>query len=326
MKKIYTKLTVDIKTSSVLEEEYFLFDGEMAECGGSPKTPQPSGEEKAMYASMAEAIRAQTERANAPDVLAAEKATARYTAQELEDYMATRDERQAIYAQSVALYKRQLEVSQKDLEELSSTQKLAALTGELSPEEQGYIDTMSQNSISRLTESVNDDFTDIAQKDIAKLAARGVINSNIATQAIADLGERAQKAISQGTVDIESQRMANILSIQEANKNRQLQQQGMEQQERLVRFQSAMGGGGSLAAPSVQPVTTALQTGAGLSSNATQSLQSAVGMSSTLGGFYQGNRQMQYQSALAKSQSTQGMVTAGAGVATTAMMAAAYVY
>lgn len=58
--KIYTCIEIDMETGATLHEESYEYIGPIAECkGGSSKAPQPSAEEKALYATQNELLKQQ---------------------------------------------------------------------------------------------------------------------------------------------------------------------------------------------------------------------------------------------------------------------------
>jgi hypothetical protein len=281
--------------------------------------PAPSSGEEQLYEEMAKTIASEREKSNDPLIREAEQMTARYTISELGDYLASSDQRKAINAQALNVYQQQLDMTSKLLSELSTTKSLAELTGKLSPEEQSMIDTMAEKSIAQLTSSVGEQFTEVLQGDIAKMAAKGILNSNIATNAINSLAKQAQKTIASGTVDIENQRMANILAIQESNKNRGMQQQQLD----FSKLQLAMGGGGTSTTAGIQPVTTALNMGTNLTSSGKSSIQSAMTGSTSLAGMFAQNRAGQFQASLANQQAGLSKDQATGSAAAAAAAAAA---
>lgn len=318
--QVYTKVVYDIETLEIIEEEHYLYEGEVCKCdGGGSDYPSPSQQELDLYEAQKQAIDLAIQKQSDPTLLAAERATYQYTLNELEDYNATRDQRNALNQKALDLYSQQLSATERLLGDLKTTSQLASLGGGLSDQEQGYIDSIAQSSIKQLTSAVADDFTDIVQGDIAKMAAKGILNSNIATNAIAELTERAQKTISSGTVDIENQRMASILAIQEANKARGMQQQQLE----LQKWQLAMGGGSGGGQAGIQPITAALNTSSNLGSRSQSAMQSIMSGSNSLAGMYSQERAARFQADQSNAQIKGSNNAAAAGIVTAAAAAAA---
>lgn len=317
--KVYTEIIYDMESLEVLSETSFEYEGKIVKCGGGGGDyPEPTGEERELYKSQKEAIDLAIRKQSDPTLLAAERATSQYTLNELEDYNATRDQRNALNQKALDLYSQQLTATERLLGDLKTTSDLASLGGGLTDQEQNYIDSIAQNSIKQLTSSVTDEFTDIVQGDIAAMAAKGILNSNIATNTIAELTERAQKTISSGTVDIENQRMANILAIQEANKARGIQQQQLE----LQKWQLAMGGGSGTTA-GIQPITAALNMSSNLTSQSQSAMQSIMSGSNSLAGMYSQERAGRFQADQSNAQIKGSNNAAAAGIVTAAAAAAA---
>ncbi len=160
--------------------------------------------------------------------------------QQLSEYEMELFERQLAELDSPqAQLRRQVETSQLEwqLARIEEAKSLGEITGDLSDQEMQALDTMASNAVTNLTEGVNRELEDVMGKTISSLVDRGVLQSTVGAAEMADVQKRALELISTGTAGIESQKMANIIQLGEAQKTRQLQMQSMVQQGVITRAQ-----------------------------------------------------------------------------------------
>ena len=136
-------------------------------------------------------------------------------------------------------YQKQKELSlaltEYQLEAIAAARGLGEITGDLSSQEIESLNTMEQNAITTLTETVNREHTEVFETLMAQLTSRGILQGTVGAQAIADVRKEADRLIASGTRDIVSAKMQNIIGLQESKRNWQLQLQNLVQQ-------GAMGG------------------------------------------------------------------------------------
>ena len=109
-----------------------------------------------------------------------------------------------------------------DLIAISEAHSLAELTGELSQKDQELLERMRTNSITNLSEIVNEETEDLIKSKIADLTDRGVLAGNIATQALADIDKYRTQKLTQGTRDIETFLAGKELDLIGQEKGRQI--------------------------------------------------------------------------------------------------------
>lgn len=239
--KIYNEVVIDIETGKTVYEDSYEYDGPMALCciggGGTTvvaSTPEASPEEKAYYSKLTEMLGEEY----TPTEL--ETLTTDYLKSVLGDYEENKEMSQQVTQASYEYTLLQLDQYKQQIADYNEAKQLGELTGDLTEEELNAIDVMTQNATDKLISNVQSDQTDILASEISNMAAKGILNSNIATQAIDKITESATKAIAEGTATLESAKMNSILEIQQANKQRNLQLQSLVQQG-LLGTQSAMG-------------------------------------------------------------------------------------
>ncbi len=238
MRKIYTRLVIDIETLEVIEEDSYLYDGPVAECKGDVNVPPPPGKsdtEKAIDEEYLASLRDYRERLNNPEkyMTETEKLLDQYSLTALQGVLENYPEQQA-YQQKTLDYMNQLiDYNTQQLQNVQTIKELSSYTGELTAEERATLDQVAQNSINKITSSVNEETADIVGAKIASLVDKGVLNSTVGTQLLAKVAEQAQKIIGQGATDIETARLQQELGIQQENKNRALQwaNVGLNQQQ-----------------------------------------------------------------------------------------------
>lgn len=160
--------------------------------------------------------------------------------QKMNEYEMQLFERQLAELDSpAAQLRRQVETSQLEwqLARIEEAKSLGEITGDLSEQEMTALDTMANNAITTMTQNVNRELNDVMGKTIADLTNRGVLQGDVGATQMAKVQERALELISTGTAGIESQKMANIIQLGEAQKSRQLQMQQMVQQGTITRAQ-----------------------------------------------------------------------------------------
>lgn len=236
--RVYTKIVFDIETMAVLESDFFYTDGPVALCKGDVAAPAPVPKTAVELETEALNLEAQKEyldRLRNPEKYYTEneKLISQYTTEQLKSAIEGAPA-QAEYQKKMMDYTSQLvdEATQR-LSEIETIKSLSSYTGALTTDEKTMLDTMSQNAKDKITSAVNDETKDIVAAKISDLAARGVLNSSIATDLLGRVAESSQKAIAQGTTDIETARLGQELSIQQSNKDRALNwaNYGLNQQQ-----------------------------------------------------------------------------------------------
>ena len=119
------------------------------------------------------------------------------------------------------------QITQWQLESVETARELGGITGDLSEQEMGALDTMEQNAIETLTSNINREQEEVMGGVISSLVDRGVLQGDIGAKVMGDVYERSMELLSEGVAGTETQKMQNILQMGEAQKGRQLQQMQM---------------------------------------------------------------------------------------------------
>jgi len=174
------------------------------------------------------------------------------------------------------------QITQWQLESVETARELGGITGDLSEQEMGALDTMEQNAIETLTSNINREQEEVMGGVISSLVDRGVLQGDIGAKVMGDVYERSMELLSEGVAGIESQKMQNILQMGEAQKSRQLQQMqmmmgGQISQEQLKQGWTgqAMQSAGGQSALNQQFTQNATQLSAGLAQDWQQTQLSA---------------------------------------------------
>lgn len=146
---------------------------------------------------------------------------------------------QAYRTASLALLTAQVEAQiagqAKELQRQQDMFELANITGDLTSEEKGMFQQMADNTIAKITNSLNKEKVDVMDTAIANLVDKGVLQGSIGAEVLGKIGERTQELLAQATTDVETQKMTSMLQTIEANKNRALQWYGMGMQVSQIR-------------------------------------------------------------------------------------------
>ena len=125
--------------------------------------------------------------------------------------------------QEQALQDLTYQLIEAQLQDILDARNAGDTLGDLSDQEREALDTMEQNAVNSLIESVGRGHEEISGKMIADLVDRGVLQGNVGAKALADLGEESQRLIAEGTTSIESEKMRAILALGESKAGRELQ-------------------------------------------------------------------------------------------------------
>ena len=238
MKKIYTKVVVDIESGKVLEEDFYYSNEPCAECKGDVNVPPPPPKtqtEKDVEMEYLKSLKSYNERMANPEKFYTEneKLLAQYTTEELKNLIGGMPA-QKEYQQKMMDYTTKLvDYNLQQLANVQTAKELSSYTGALSAEEKTMLDKVAQNATAKITSSVNEATQPIVEGKIAELMDRGVLQGDVGQRLLKDVAESAQKAIAQGSTDVETARMQQELSIQQANKDRALNwaNYGLNQQQ-----------------------------------------------------------------------------------------------
>jgi len=132
------------------------------------------------------------------------------------------------YKQQQAL---QNELTQTQLESIRAAKELGGVSGELSASDMEALNTMEQNAITTLTETLNRDMSRQYMPDaIAQLVDRGVLQGDVGAQATAEVLKRRDELLAEGTREFSTRKMESQLNLTEAERNRRLQLLQLAQQ------------------------------------------------------------------------------------------------
>jgi len=151
----------------------------------------------------------------------------------LRDYIEQMPIEKEYREKSLELLTKNIEYQSMQLQRLQDMQELGEITGDLTQTEKDMFQTMADNAKQKIADAVNKEQTDIMKEAIASLVDKGVLQGGVGEVVISKIGERALELIEQGSTDIETQKLANMMSTIEGNKNRALQwaNLGMNQQQ-----------------------------------------------------------------------------------------------
>jgi hypothetical protein len=235
--KIYNRVVIDVESGKIVEEDSFEYSGPLVELKGDTTVaaPQKTSTEEATDAAYLKYIQSMQDRLDNPDKYKTEieKMMDEYGVEMMQHYMDSIPEQEA-YNDKMMQYMTQLiDYNSQQLQNAQTIKELSSYTGALTTEEKAMLDQVAQNSIDKITSTVNEETADIVSAKIADLVDKGVLDSTVGQNLLGDVAESAQKAIAQGTTDVETARMQQELSIQQTNKDRALNwaNYGLNQQQ-----------------------------------------------------------------------------------------------
>jgi hypothetical protein len=235
--KIYNRVVIDVESGKIIEEDSFEYSGPLAELKGDTtvEAPKKTETEEATDAAYLKYIQSMQDRLDNPDKYKTEteKMMDEYGVEIMQHYMDSIPEQEA-YNDKMMQYMTQLiDYNTQQLQNAKTIEELASYTGELTTEEKTMLDQVAQNSIDKITSTVNEETADIVSAKIADLVSKGVLDSTVGQNLLGDVAESAQKAIAQGATDVETARLQQELSIQQTNKDRALNwaNYGLNQQQ-----------------------------------------------------------------------------------------------
>jgi polyhydroxyalkanoate synthesis regulator phasin len=327
MKKVYRKIVWDMGTGAVLYEDSYDYDGPVAECKGevSVAAPQETESQKRANDAYVEYMDLLKDRMANPEnyYTDTEQLINQYAKIALTDYIENMPEQEAYQDKMMSYMNQLVDYNTQQLQNIKTIKELSEYTGELTSAEKTMLDTLENNAITKITDTVNEQTQDIVSAKIAELVDKGALNSTVGTQLLSKVAESAQEAISQGTADVESARISQELSLMQSNKTNALNwaNYGLNSQQILSNL--ATGNASQLAAPLVN-ASQISQYASGLQNQYANSYGNALSN-------YMGNQTSAYntrynaalQSAISSGQNTAGVAGTQWQAAGTAAAAAA---
>lgn len=237
--RIYTKIILDIETGIIIYKESYDYDGNIALCKGStridvPPPPQKSATEietETLYLQMLKDMQNKTG-AYAPSEL--DKLIEEYGVAAMKDYIDQMPADKEFREKSMKLLLENLEFQTQQLQSLADMRKLGEITGDLTQDEKDMFQKMADQATQKITDSVNKEQADVMDAAIASLVDRGILQGGVGVEILSKIGERAQELIAQGASDVETQKLANMLSTIESNKNRAVQWSSLGQNQQQI--------------------------------------------------------------------------------------------
>uniref|UniRef100_A0A6H1Z6L4 Uncharacterized protein n=1 Tax=viral metagenome TaxID=1070528 RepID=A0A6H1Z6L4_9ZZZZ len=136
-------------------------------------------------------------------------------------------------AETYALAKSQIEYAQRRLSEIEQARKLGDMTGSLTSDEKKMFTEMEDSAVANLKSQVNAQTQDVWNTALAELVNRGVLQGTVGQKILGTISSENVRTIAEGSNAIRGQTNANMLQVQEGNKNRALQWDSMLGQESL---------------------------------------------------------------------------------------------
>jgi len=224
--KIYNRVVIDVESGKIIEEDSFEYSGPLAECKGDTTVaaPQKTETEEATDAAYLKYIQSTQDRLDNPEAYYTdlEKMMNEYGVEIMQSYMENLPEQEAYNDKMMEYMTQLIDYNTTQLQNAKTIEELASYTGELTTEEKTMLDQVAQNSIDKITSTVNEQTADIYSAKISELVSKGVLDSTVGENLLGDIAESAQEAIAQGTTDVETARLQQELSIQQTNKDRAL--------------------------------------------------------------------------------------------------------